>query len=373
MKPLLTGACAVALGSLAYAGTEPASDWLGLDQELNALSSNVNTQGNGPSIQALVRAAYINASKDDFAGFGGNDQLGLVIDEVELGLEGQVGDYFWRVGVDFGQANSPYYIGNLVGASTLANTPASDRLEDAYTRLPLGDQFSVQIGHFVFPMTFSSDVDSGNLILPARTTLGEYFHNYDLGAMFSGDYDQLSWHVAAMNGSDGTADEQKLAARVVFDFGAGALDHEGALGANEDLNASVGVTYCDDGAIDNSTILGFDAMATVGDFSFGAEYASFDDGHAAAGFGASTGLNYTDGMSVWALTVGFLLNEQFEIAGRFETLDDVDDTTVTTLGVNYYQVEHMAKWHLAYMDFASDVAGNEGTLISLGVTVGAGR
>jgi hypothetical protein len=381
MNPLLTGVCAFALGNLATAGTEASSDWLGLDEELNAIASNVNLQGGGVELGALVRAAYISASGDDFGGFtSGEDQLGLVIDDAELWSQGNLGDYFWRVSVDFGDGFSPYFLGNLNGGTQalndagLANTTRNDTLEDAYARWNFHENFNLQVGHYIFPTTFSSSSNMDSLLLLSRTSVGEYFHSYSLGAMLSGDYDgTFLWHLAVLNGADGTDDDQELRGRAIYNIGGGRNRTEGALGANDELNAAIGVSYVDDGELDDGSVLVFDAIATVAGFSIGGEYAAFDDDHATVGpgFGPTIGLNYTEGMDVIAFNLGYLLSENWELGGRYEQLDDEDDSTLMSIGINYYQMGHNAKWQLMYMDFASDVAAQEGSLIGLGLTVGS--
>ena len=382
MNPLLTGVCAFALGNLATAGTEAKSDWLGLDEELNAIASNVNLQGGGVELGALVRAAYISASGDDFGGLSaGEDQLGLVIDDVELWSQGNLGDYFWRVSVDFGgfnstasQSYSPYFIGNLLNTNSLVNTSKEDFLEDAFARWNFSENFNLQVGHFSFPTTFSSSSNPDSLLLLSRSSVGEYFHTYSLGAMLSGDYDgTLQWHLAVLNGADGTDDDQELRGRAVYNIGSGRNRTEGALGANDELNAAIGVSYVDDGELDDGSVLVFDAIATVAGFSIGGEYAAFDDDHATVGpgFGPTIGLNYTEGMDVIAFNLGYLLSENWELGGRYEQLDDEDDSTLMSIGINYYQMGHNAKWQLMYMDLASDVAAQEGSLIGLGLTVGS--
>jgi hypothetical protein len=381
MNPLLTGVCAFALGNLATAGTEASSDWLGLDEELNAIASNVNLQGGGVELGALVRAAYISASGDDFGGFtSGEDQLGLVIDDAELWSQGNLGDYFWRVSVDFGDGFSPYFLGNLNGGTQalndagLANTTRNDTLEDAYARWNFHENFNLQVGHYIFPTTFSSSSNMDSLLLLSRTSVGEYFHSYSLGAMLSGDYDgTFLWHLAVLNGADGTDDDQELRGRAIYNIGGGRNRTEGALGANDELNAAIGVSYVDDGELDDGSVLVFDAIATVAGFSIGGEYAAFDDDHATVGpgFGPTIGLNYTEGMDVIAFNLGYLLSENWELGGRYEQLDDEDDSTLMSIGINYYQMGHNAKWQLMYMDLASDVAAQEGSLIGLGLTVGS--
>ena len=381
MNPLLTGVCAFALGNLALAGTEAKSDWLGLDEELNAIASNVNLQGGGVELGALVRAAYISASGDDFGGFtSGEDQLGLVIDDAELWSQGNLGDYFWRVSVDFGDGFSPYFLGNLNGGTQalndagLANTTRNDTLEDAYARWNFHENFNLQVGHYIFPTTFSSSSNMDSLLLLSRTSVGEYFHSYSLGAMLSGDYDgTFLWHLAVLNGADGTDDDQELRGRAIYNIGGGRNRTEGALGANDELNAAIGVSYVDDGELDDGSVLVFDAIATVAGFSIGGEYAAFDDDHATVGpgFGPTIGLNYTEGMDVIAFNLGYLLSENWELGGRYEQLDDEDDSTLMSIGINYYQMGHNAKWQLMYMDLASDVAAQEGSLIGLGLTVGS--
>lgn len=395
MNPLLTGAVALALGPAAMAnGTEPSNDWLGLDQELNAVASPVALQGGGVTIGALFRGAYVSTSGDDFTGFAdGNgdgdadDQLGMVIDDAELWYEGSIEQYSWRISVDFGNFDfsngtntgySPYFIGGLLGVNNggtanLANTGRMDVLEDAYVdwNFDEDNRFALRLGHFVFPTTFTTTTSPGRLLFLGRSTNGEFFHQYDLGAMVSGDYDVFQWHLGVLNGADGTGDEHKLAARAIYNLGAGASG-EGALGADEDFAASLGFSYVEDGALDDGEVISFDVVGTVGQFSFGGEFSDYGDDHAALGFGAATGLGYGDGgPSVYSVNAGYLINEQWEVAARYEDLDDDAETTITSFGVNFYQAGHNAKWQLLYMDVASDVTQAEGSVIAVGVTVGA--
>jgi hypothetical protein len=388
MNPLLSGALFTALSPLALAGgTEASSDWLGLDEELNAVASNVSLQGGGVELGALFRGGYVMADGTDFNGFAdgngdGNpdDQLGMVVDDAEIWLQGTVGNYFWRFNVDFGTQFSPYFIGGLIGTgagtSAFANTTRTDTLEDAFIDWRFSDQFSLRLGHFILPTTFSAASNPDSLLMLGRTTSGEYFHNYDFAAMLSGDYEQFQWHLAVANGFDGTGDEQRLFGRAIYNLGGGQNATEGALGADENMNAAIGATFWDDGTVDDSDVVAFDLSATVGQISFSGEFVTYGDAHATAAagtFAGATNLGYTagDGPSVWGLTVSYLLNEEWEIAARLEDLDDLSNTEIMSFGLNYYQLGHNAKWQLMLMDVSSDVATNEGSVIALGVTVGS--
>lgn len=374
MKPLLTGAVLTALSPLALAnGTEPSSDWLGLDEELNAVASPVALQGGGVSLGVLFRGAYVSTGMDDFAGFGA-DQLGMTVDDVELWHEGSIEQYSWRVSVDFGTAQSPYYIGNLLSGS-IANTSRTDTLEDAYVDWHLDERFSLRLGHFIFPTSFASETDPGSTLFMDRSTSGEFYHAYDLGAMLSGDYDVFEWAIGILNGTDGTGDEHATALRGVYNLGDGA-NGEGARGAADEFAASIGVSYVEDGAIDDSETITIDALGSVGQFGFGGEFVTYGDAHGGTGpFAASSGLSYDagEGPTVFSVFGSFLINENWEAAVRFEDFDDNGETTAISFGVNFYQAGDNAKWQLLYKDVASDVASNEGSIIAVGITVGASR
>ena len=375
MKPLLTGALFAALSPAALAnGAEPSSDWLGLDEELNAVASPVALQGGGVSIGALFRGAYISADMDDFGGFGA-DQLGMVVDDVELWHEGSIEQYSWRISVDFGQPISPYSLLALLAAPpVVAQTTRTDLLEDAYVDWHFDERFSLRLGHFVFPTSFASQTDPGSTLFMDRTTNGDLFHQYSLGAMLSGDYDVFEWFVAVLNGADDTGDEHAFALRGVYNLGDGASG-EGALGGGDDFNASIGASFVqDDGLTDDSEVITIDILGSVGQFGFGGELVNYGDGVVPGLGGVPIALPYDEGPSLFSVFGSYLINEQWEIAARFEDLGDEDDTTAISFGVNFYQAGHNAKWQLLYKDVASDaITGVEGSIIALGITVGASR
>jgi len=64
--------------------------------------------------------------------------------------------------------------------------------------------------------------------------------------------------------------------------------------------------------------------------------------------------------------------DQWEIAVRYEDLDDMNDTTRATAGLNYYMGGHNAKWQLNFSTSDSDIKANEIDVIALALVVGVG-
>jgi hypothetical protein len=389
MKSSLTGSLAVAaLASQAFAGGENASEWLGLDQELHALSSNISLDNNdGAEFGALLRTSLV--SSDDFTS-GAEDTLGWLVNDARIWGEGNLGESFhWRVsvngfdqfgltseqetGLEIDDAGTPADTSDDTLVPVSAATPfglgASSSgvlLEDAFASVALNDNLSLTMGRFVAPSFQSANTRQDGLLFINRTVLGSFGYQWAEGVMLGGDYeDGLSWWIAAMNGVDGTADELDLRGRLEYSTGGRVSGYnrasEGALGAGEDLAATIGLTYADDGGFgEDSTWFGLDVSATVAGFYFHAEVADGDDDTPFAGG------------SPFAATVSYAIpNTDFEVAARFEDLDN--EVTVTTLGVNMYMEGHNGKWQLNFIDVADDNAGAplEGSAIALGLTVGS--
>ncbi|MHC4378931.1 MAG: hypothetical protein ACYS26_20205, partial [Planctomycetota bacterium] len=362
MKPSLTGSLAVAaLASQAFAGGETASEWLGLDKELHALSSNISLDNHeGANFGALLRTSLI--SSDDFGSGNDEDTLGWLVNDARIWGEGNLGESFrWRISVNgfdqFGLTSEQQTIEiddqgdsdptNDTAIPVLAATPfglgASSSgvlLEDAFASLALNDNLSLTMGRFVAPSFQSANTRQDGLLFINRTVLGSFGYQWSEGVMLGGDYDDgLAWWVAAMNGTDGIADELDLRGRIEYSTGGRVSGYnkanEGALGAGEDLAATIGLTYADDGGFgDDSTWFALDVSATVAGFYLHAEAGDFDD--TAPGFAGST---------PFAVTASYAIpDSDFEVAARFEDLDN--DVTVTTIGANMYMEGHNGKWQL---------------------------
>jgi hypothetical protein len=340
-----------AAGSVGFADPADDGEWLGLDQDLVDLHATTSLQGGGPSIGALLRSYYVSPD-DDIS----PDTAGWLFQDVDLWLEGEVGDFDWRVSLDYGD---DYFFGSSPSGSFFSDSV----LEDAFATWNIGDDFDVTWGQFKFGHTLSSDVDPEDQVLISRTLIGGYFDDWMHGVMVGGDFEEFTWRAAIQNGDDGLGDEYKLSARGEYHMNGGSGGKkamEGAMGAGDDIMATIGVFFADDGVYDDGQSFGIDFHANMDVFSVGGEYADFDTDIGDA--------------SPWAITGSMLFgDDEFEAALRFEDADDSDDTTAFTAGVNWYLTGRNAYWSLNFTDISSDDSFSEGSLFALGLSVGATR
>jgi hypothetical protein len=379
MKTILCGALALgALGSLASAkGVEAKSTWLGLDEELHSLSSNLSLQTPaGPQVGGIVKAVLTSSGDAPFDG-DPDDVLGFSLYNARLWAQGNFGDIGWRVSFDFG--------GEVEG-DVLTGGPFDANLLDAYATWSFGEAFMVTWGQYLFPMLMSTSDSPTDLLFINRTRLGQAFYGWDLGAMASGDYNQLRWYLGVQNGADSLNDEFRFAGRVEFDLGNGARRGPGRrpTASNRNLDATIGVF----GMMDDSglplttpgsgdgdvTAFGADFRLAMGAFTIGGEIANVDDGGLLIGGGGAvpfTDIAFFDN-TPWAVYAAFqIVPDQWEIGVRWEDIDDEDSTNILTAGVNWYpSVNTPAKWQLNYIMIDSDDAALDGNAIQLGLVVG---
>jgi hypothetical protein len=352
----------------------PTSDWLGLSGELNGLSATLQDQMGPTTVGGLIRA-QIQQSGDFFNGNTLNeDTLGTVLDDAKIFAKGSLGDFDWRVMMDFAEVLQPTWLGAL--ASGYSPSYSAD-LQEAYGTWNFSETIGLSFGQFRAHRSFSSTVYSEQLLFQNRTLIGELGYRFDAGVQLHGNYGgPLSWYISAQNGADEEQDDQELLGRVEYAFGAGAGHGEGGIvapGGNQsadEFNGAIGATYGDEGEVSDGSYYGIDFVGRVSGFFINGEYFSYDDDWAGA-LGPALGTTYTEGPAFFSATVGYLLpDDHWEVAARFQDLDDTNDTTALSLGVNYYVAGHNAKWQLNFTDVSSDSANTEGTLISLGLTLG---
>ncbi len=386
MNRLMTGALALAaVGSVGFAGTGD-EDWTDLDQEISTLSSSLRPQGGGVDIGALIRSSY-NLIDEDLL----DDTGGFLFQDVDVFFESQDsgGEWSWRVNVDFDGGDNggiddvldDVLMGGTVVSPDalmfpafgfLGTTGGGAALEDAFAQWQFSDDIALTWGQFKSPTFLSNSVDPENQLFIQRTILGTIFDAWDLGAMLSGNYDQFSWYAAFQNGADGIMDEYRWTARGEYHVGAGAGGRrgvEGALGADEELNATIGVVLTDDGGLaggtlDDTTIFGVDAAATYGQLSGLIEFASLDD--------------EIGDTEIFALTAAYMFQpDEWEAALRYEDTGDLEITKLTG-GLNWYQNGHNRKWSLNLSSIEADLAefggvDLDGTIIEIGLTIGSSR
>lgn len=395
MNRFVFGALAVTTASsLAFAGSESgeAEDWLALDREIDSLASSLNQGPTGFAVSGFLRSHLKFASDIENVGGSTNDLTGFGMDNARVHLDGSVGDYMVHVGFDFANfseastasGNPPggtSIIGNVEGGiATPGNNggngyfgeigePGTGSLIDAYISTPISNEINFMMGQFRTPFSQSGLYDADRLILPYRTFNGSIWDARDLGIQVNGTYDRFAWWVSAQNGIDGAGDEFHYTARVLATLigSAGLPTVEGSYGAAQADRLWVAAAYTDDDenpatSEDRSAFL-IEGGWNSGDWGVQAEYADYDDGWTATG----------DSISPLSITANWLFNPDWEAALRWDNVDDDDDTELWTIGVNWYQSGHNAKWQAAYTTTDSDIDSLEYDIFSIGYSVSVGR
>lgn len=358
MNKFVLGALALSATSVpTLAGTET-DEWLALDRDIESLATRLAPQGgSGATVDGFVKTSY--ASSGDVT-VAGNDLGGFSIDNARLNFRGTVGDY--SIFIEAEGSTDPGF------AHTFGSTGVAGGVGilDAYAAWNFTDQIKGQMGDFRPPFLASSQRSEDNLLFMDRSTQGDIWAFRDAGLMVSGSFDQLAWAVAAQNGADGAGDDNAICARVAFTaMGAPQGANEGSVGASGDSNLTIGVAYYDDAFVTDGTAIGGDVYYTMGALSASAEIVDYDDG-----FGFLLPAGAVIGESPWNLAVGYMFApDQWEAAVRWEDMADANDTSALTVGVNYYQAGHAAKWQLNYSSVTSDAAANEIDLIQVGLVV----
>ena len=368
---------AVALTLVSVPGFANDNEWSSLDQEINNLSSSLSAQNPaGPKLGGYIRTSFRYATDED-ALFGGppNDEseVGFKLDKVRIEVSGDLGqDYSYKVSFDLATGTAV--------------------LKDAYVSWKMAETVKGTIGNFKKPFLRSAMINDKNLLFQERTALGGFFDARESGLMFSGSFDTIEWWIAGQNGphDDGTdffpnskiGGDMNYTARIAANLmGSGVGKVEGAYGAGEETNLSVGLSYQDDQFLDDGTAIGVDAALTAGPFSISAELVDFDNGTSDS-FPSKTGNDLHWGSdntfvstdpsdsTPWDATLSYMFTDMYEAALRYEAADDDADTTAWTAGVNRYVQGHDIKWTLQVLHTDSDDTTNEIDEWTLGLTVG---
>lgn len=379
MKKLVYSALALTLTSVPALATE--NGWSGLDKEIESLSSSLEHGNPGaPTIGGWVLVSYRHSEDltvdPDFDGDGDpttgvtEDQSGFQLDSIRLEVEGDAGDdYSYRISFDLSGGNGPLHGESTNGSSTVT-------LRDAYVKWRFYEGIHGKIGRFKEALLRSAIVSDNRLLFLDRTFLGELLDRRDLGVEIGGSFDVVNWAVQAQDGSDGQGEEHRFTARLSANVigKAGNSKNEGAYGAGDETNVNVGVAFQDEGSLEDGQIITADVALTAGPLCVAAEIADFDEGDGVTtggfdldliGFGA--GADPAD-TTPWDVTVSYLITPEWEVGGRYEDLDNDDDTTSWTLGANHYVRGHDIKWSGQWKQVKSD-SSDDVDQLGLGVGV----
>jgi hypothetical protein len=333
---------ALALTLVSAPGFASENEWSSLDQEIESLSSSLSTQNaTGPKINGWVISSFRHSSDVDADPDPTNeeDQSGFFLESVRVEISGDAGsDYSYKVSFELSE-----------GVLTL---------RDAYATFRIADAVNGRMGNFKQPFLRSALISDNRLLFLDRTFLGGLFASRDLGLMFFGSFDTLDWYIAAQNGSDGVADEFLFTGRLAVNLmGNGTGKVEGAYGAGDEANLSVGAAVADDGATEDGLHWALEAAFAQGPFSVAGEIVDFDDGIDGTDFfGTGDGLADT---TPWDVTASYMFTDMYELAVRYQDFDDDDDSRSYGAVINRYVQGHDIKWLLQYQKAETDAAGVE--------------
>lgn len=366
MKKLVFGAAALSLTSLAVAND---SDWQALDQDIQALSASVQgLEGTGMNIGGRIRAFYNNSGDFDVAYDHDNDLNtapetrdlgGFTTNNARLYAHGTTAqDIGYRLEVDFANGTS---------------------LLDAYLDIPVGGEITARVGQFRANVLRESLIDSGNLFFADRSLNARHFAGRGTGLAVSAAFEAFDLSLTLQNGNDGAGDDLFMALRAGIDIlGEGTDLMEGAYGASEEMEASIGVAFFNDDAVEDADGVVIEASMATSQFSAQASILSLGDGASTsnqdgAELYAAGGIMpvLAGDTTPFALGGTFMLTEAgsdygaWELGARFQDLDDADSTRVIDIGANYYADGHNMKYIINWTSFDGDSA--DGDLIRVGV------
>ncbi len=357
MKKIVFSSCALTL----TLGTAVAnnSDWDQLDRDVQALSANLqDMEEGGMTTGGRVRAFY--ASSSDLAvntATGVNDLGGFQLYNARLFATGTT-----AAGVGY-RLDNDFATGNLL---------------DAYIDVGLAGPIDIRMGQFRGFVLSESQIDSGDLFFADRSVNAASFAGRQQGLALTGDMDAFNWAITIQDGSDGAStlgatdgdgDDLFFALHAGMDLmGEGSSMIEGAYGAGDEMSASAGISFYDDGGAADGGGFAIEASAKSSQFSLTANLVSRD----ASGVGSNFDTNESHIMltrgeysaaavegdnSPWSIMATFALNEQVEVGLRYQDLDDTESTDVIDLGVNYYVDGHAMKYIFNWTSVGQDFGG----------------
>ncbi len=312
----------------------------------------------------LLRAS-LDYSRDEIYEMSGERLSGVRFQDAQLWVEAKTGMFDVRV------------MAKAADSTAFPPTTSGDvdalEVRDAWIRGEVGDGVHVYAGKYKCPLVASANVDYGSLMMIDRTRIGQFFSGegaYQPGAAVTFDDERFHAKLAVQNGADGVVDAYGVVARAEYKFGGGAAFREGAFGAPDDWAATFGLGYFNDGSQiggdDFGSAIAADCYATVDAFSVHAEILDMDEELASRTLG-----NMTDDATAYSATVGYLFQENMEVALRYQDLDDEGDTTLVGAGYNYYLSGHDAKVQVNVSQF--DQNDEDGLLLQIGFAVGFGK
>jgi hypothetical protein len=350
----LTALVACATSSLTLASES--EEWLTLDKEIETLSTSLPQGGSGFVVSGWLRTSYVNSS-DPFN--SGVDVSGFFLDNARINFDGSVGNFDVHIALE-GNENLGLY-----GIYRIPDGSGSVTPIDAWADWNITDTWWVRAGEFRAPTLSAALMNENQMIFWQKAVLADTWTTRDQGVMVGGAFEMIGLYAAIQNGSDDQVDDLAFTVRGDWDIlGGGVPDTEGAYGAADGMGLNVGAAYYDDASITDGSAFFVDAGFTMGPFAAHAEMAANDDG-----LGVMLPAGTALGTTTYDIDASFLFAGTWEVAGRFQSMDDDDDTSIFDIALNKYMEGHDAKFLLQWSSASSDDADNEADLLILGMTV----
>jgi hypothetical protein len=366
--------------SLAYAGGSETKEWSSLDRDILTLNSAA-----APTAEVVVsgfirtRASHSNDVDVDGNAANGDQELsGFTMDNTRAVLDINQGDFGAHLAVDAVEFNP----------TTLTNDFGNIFVLDAYATAKLAEGWMGQIGRFRAPFLASALVEENNMLLLDRTFNGQIWDARSEGVQVGATYDRIGLMLALQNGSDGLMNGYMWTGRITFTPMGAIGNQEGAYGTGGDTCLRLAAAYSDDtddatGHEQKGEVFAVEANLTQGGFSLHGEVVDYqDDVTSHSDVNLSTGqinnsphvppgAGFHGSETPWSATAGYLVQPNVEVVARYEDLDDSDNTSGVTIGLNFYGAGHNAKVTVQGTRLDSDDPDKEVDTVALGVCVGA--
>lgn len=332
----------------AHAGGE---GWSGLDEELEALAGV--RQGGGVDIGALLRADYrdVDSDLDSFDEIGGFE-----LTDADVWLEGQVGDLDWRVSVQFG--------GEDEGGTDL---------RDAYAAWGLSDHFGITFGRFRAPATHTGRLDPEEGLLFERTRIGQLFDSFDEGVIADYELGDLRAFFAIQNGETGLENRHSYLVRAEWglfyeDGGFRDVHWDADVARRRTTDGTViGAFHWEDDMMSEAVIQGLDVASHYGPWDVEAEVAAIDEDF--PGFAGP----FDPDTTPWSVTGQVAIQDDLDVALRYQDFDDDDDSNAITIGLDWYPGSPAARWSFEIDSLDSDDDALDGEVLRAGLALGSNR
>ena len=363
MNFLTLGAMALSLTGPTADEAQNQGDWQGLDQEIQNLATSLQGEsGVNISGYTVIRWDYSGDVSPGGVPVGATDLSGFNVQNARISITGEVGDYGFKIQPDF-------------AATSISAT--SSLLRDAKVWWNFGDNFKLTVGQYKVPFSRRFLTSSNkkafldpNLYQIMYTAAGppiagaapSLISIRDQGLMVGGAMDMFDWDISVSNGGDSTSEKYMIAGRVaVHVMGGGAPTYEGGYGLGDESAMTIGAAYMNDGSLAaGKSSWTLDALWAMNPFTVGASVVGFGKGYT------------TDAMSQtsWDIygTYMFTPNE-WELALKYEMVDDFADTKAFTIGVNWYLYGPDSKWQLNYKNLTRSSGFADGGVIEAGLVL----